>query len=353
MVTKDWGKATMMVLPFPGACSTPTITSIFAPSSSANQPRRAAQFRRRRGRNRSLNPTIVSLLNSSLEHQTPTAPKRNLILEDEGRPLLSDSFRHCRCKCGRRHLLLQTMAATALLPVPSSTASSEPASSTMVMLDKVHPPRPDWYEEFYASAMSNSMKSYEAEIAGCKSQLFSKLRGKAEEILEIGIGTGPNLKYYAGDAGVEVFGVDPNTKMEKYARAAAEAAGLPQQNFKFIQAVGEALPFVDSSVDAVIGTLVLCSVADVNRTLKEVKRVLKAGGLYLFVEHVGAKDGTFLRYVQNILDPLQRVVADGCHLTRETGKLIAEAEFSQVDSRIMFVSNASLVNPHVYGIAYK
>lgn len=63
------------------------------------------------------------------------------------------------------------------------------------------------------------------------------MRGKAEKILEIGIGTGPNLKYYADDPGIDVFGVDPNRKMEKYARAAAETAGLPPSNFRFMQAV--------------------------------------------------------------------------------------------------------------------
>lgn len=75
------------------------------------------------------------------------------------------------------------------------------------------------------------------KIAGYKSQLFSNLKGKVQKVLEIGIGTGPNLKYYAGDADVQVFGVDPNGKMEKYARAAAVAAGLPLANFEFIQAV--------------------------------------------------------------------------------------------------------------------
>ncbi|KAI3970913.1 hypothetical protein MKX01_024560 [Papaver californicum] len=65
--------------------------------------------------------------------------------------------------------------------------------------------------------------------------------------------------------------------MEKYAVAAALAAGLPPTNFYYTPAVGEALPAYDASMDAVIGTLVLCSVKDVKTTLKEVKRVLKPG----------------------------------------------------------------------------
>lgn len=78
---------------------------------------------------------------------------------------------------------------------------------------------------------------FSGKIAGYKSELFDKLRGKAKKVLEIGIGTGPNLKYYAGDIDVQVVGVDPNKKMEKYAQAAAMAAGLPLANFKFMKAV--------------------------------------------------------------------------------------------------------------------
>lgn len=75
------------------------------------------------------------------------------------------------------------------------------------------------------------------KIAGYKSKLFGNLSGKAKNVLELGIGTGPNLRYYSNNTGVHVFGMDPNRKMEKYARAAAVAAGLPPSNFEFIQAV--------------------------------------------------------------------------------------------------------------------
>ncbi|WCJ21299.1 S-adenosyl-L-methionine-dependent methyltransferases superfamily protein [Euphorbia peplus] len=251
------------------------------------------------------------------------------------------------CPCGRRHFL-EAAAATLLSPSPAN------ASDYKAILNRLHPPKPDWYEEFYASVLdSGSMESYEAEISAYKSELFTKLRRrKAKKVLEIGIGTGPNLKYYAGrDADVEVFGVDPNPKMEKYALEAAKSAGLLPANFNFIQAVGEAIPLDDASVDAVIGTLVLCSVTDVDQTLQEVKRVLRPGGVYVFVEHVAAKDGTLLRFVQNVVDPLQQIVADGCHLTRETGNKIFESGFSTVDLNTALLSNAAFINPQVYGIA--
>ncbi|KAL3823954.1 hypothetical protein ACJIZ3_019983 [Penstemon smallii] len=265
--------------------------------------------------------------------------------------LLEISNKYCPC-CARRHLLGAVLG-TGLFPIFPSLASDNNSSSQdpMSVLNRIHPPRPDWYEELYASAMDKTMKSYEAEIAGYKSRIFASLRGKANKILEIGIGTGPNFKYYADYPGANVLGVDPNRKMEKYALAAAEAAGLQPSNFKFVQAVAEALPLNDASVDAVVGTLVLCSVKDVDQTLQEVKRVLKPGGIYIFVEHVAAKDGTLLRFVQGILDPVQQTVADGCHLARNTADNIANAGFSGIDVNQAVLSSASLINPHVYGIA--
>ncbi|RDY00656.1 Methyltransferase-like protein 7A, partial [Mucuna pruriens] len=253
------------------------------------------------------------------------------------------------CFCGRRHFIETATLGTTLFPIQPSRATDPHYTA---LLNKFHPPRPDWYEEFYASVMNSANKSYEAEVARYKSQIFSNLKGKGLRILEIGIGTGPNLSYYASGSDVEVIGIDPNPKMEKYARSSAALAGLPPSNFEFIQAVGEAIPLSDASVDAVVGTLVLCSVKDVDMTLKEVRRVLRPGGLYVFIEHVAAKDGTFLKFIQGVLDPLQQTLADGCHLSRETGDNISSAEFSSVELNMAFLSSATFINPHAYGIAY-
>ncbi|XP_042479038.1 methyltransferase-like protein 7A [Macadamia integrifolia] len=221
------------------------------------------------------------------------------------------------------------------------------------MLKRFHPPRPEWFEKLSALFLAKCMKAYEEEVAGYKAELFSRLRGRVNKVLELGIGTGPNLKYYAGDGDVHVYGVDPNQKMEKYAQEAAVAAGLPPTNFNFIQMVGEALPISDASMDVVVGTLVLCSVQDVNLALQEVKRVLKPGGLYIFMEHVAAQDRTALKFLQNILDPLQQIVFDGCHLTRQTRKHISEAGFSDVNIKMASVPTFFLIRPHIYGIARK
>lgn len=72
-----------------------------------------------------------------------------------------------------------------------------------------------------------------------------------------------------------------------------------------------------------------------------------------FCSCCGVAEGTVLRFVQSVLDPLQQTVADGCHLTRETGSQISEAGFLGVELNSGFLSNALFINPHVYGVAHK
>ncbi|KAH8496650.1 hypothetical protein H0E87_019409 [Populus deltoides] len=119
--------------------------------------------------------------------------------------------------CQQQILLMQEKAfleaaSTALFPMSPSIAS-----------DKL---QPDYKEEFYGTVLNSVTGAYEAERKG---QEF--------------IGTGPNLKYHASDAGIQVFGVDPITKMENMrAQESAVAAGLPLSNFESIQAVCMFLP---------------------------------------------------------------------------------------------------------------
>ncbi|CAH8364330.1 unnamed protein product [Eruca vesicaria subsp. sativa] len=251
------------------------------------------------------------------------------------------------CSCGRKHFLEAASPTMHLLPIHSPNASrSKEVSGTF------QHQRPDWYKELFAWFLSTGMRAYEAEIAGYKRKLFENLTAKAEKVLEIGVGTGPNLKYYASNENVCVFGMDPNQKMEKYACESAREAGLKPENFRLL---GEAIPLDNDSVDAVIATLVLCSVSDVTQTLNEIKRVLKPGGIFLFIEHVAAEDGSFFRHVQNLLDPLEQVVADGCHLTRNTGLYISAAGFgggAEINTASIH-SFPWIIRPHVYGVAYK
>ena len=163
---------------------------------------------------------------------------------------------------------------------------------------------------------------YERLVAERKRGLFAGLQGN---VLEIGPGTGPNLAYYP--PGIRWLGVEPNPFMYPYLRQAAERAGL-QADLR--PGTAERLPTEDSSMDVVVSTLVLCSVSDPGAVLREIRRVLKPGGRFLFIEHVAAPPGTRLRRVQKAIRPVWTFLTDGCHPDRETGASIEQASFGRV-----------------------
>mmetsp|Transcript_13950 Transcript_13950/g.19186 ORF Transcript_13950/g.19186 Transcript_13950/m.19186 type:complete len:309 (-) Transcript_13950:109-1035(-) len=216
----------------------------------------------------------------------------------------------------------------------------------------------DWYKQIEAAAMETGMQRYESEIEERKAVLFSQLPENTKEVLELGLGTGPNLKFYKPET--HVIGVEPNEYMDAYAKSKAEQFGL---ELEIKRGCGEALPLDDNSVDAVITSLVLCTVDSPSKVMREIVRVLRPGGKYLFIEHVGADpvSNPALRFQQTLFDPLQQFVAGGCHLTRDTGKLIrsfttrlpVEATFQRVDIESFMVPEISLIAPHISGVATK
>lgn len=148
-----------------------------------------------------------------------------------------------------------------------------------------------------------------------------------------------------------VTGLDPNPYMFDYARDAAAAAGLPADRLTLAEGVVERMPFENDAFDFVVCTLTLCSVKAPETALAEVQRVLKPGGKLLFIEHVRAFRPGLVRVSQTVLDPLQQLLADNCHLTRDTGRLIEEAGFASVEVSRFEVEVASLIAPHVSGVA--
>src|SRR5205823_476161 len=132
--------------------------------------------------------------------------------------------------------------------------------------------------------------------------------------------------YYGKD--VRWTGVEPNVYMHRYLRQQAVRLGIDAN-----RRVGtaERVEVPSESIDAVVGTLVLCSVDDVAATLREVQRVLRPGGRFVFIEHVAAPRGTALRRVQAVVRPMWQCCADGCHLDRETWVALEEAGFARLD----------------------
>eukprot|EP00850_Spirogloea_muscicola_P010478 SM000062S19864 [mRNA] locus=s62:136974:138314:+ [translate_table: standard] len=179
-------------------------------------------------------------------------------------------------------------------------------------------------------------------------------RSRPLDVVELGAGAGPNLRYYAGRPGVgRIVAVDPNAAMEKYLRSVADGLHLPPAHLDFVTGAGEALPLADASADCVVATLVLCSVTSVAATLEEVLRVLRPGGVMYFIEHVAAPEQTALRRWQDLLDPLQQLLADGCHLTRSPVAHILAAGFQSVSAQATVLDGLGLISPHIIGTARK
>ena len=199
-------------------------------------------------------------------------------------------------------------------------------------------------KRFAARFIGGRNDGYESVVASYKRRLFSDLHG---DVLEIGPGGGANLAYYPRH--IRWVGVEPNPFMHKYLRAEAGKLGLQPE---LRSGVAERLDVPDDSIDAVVGTLVLCSVSDQQAALREMLRVLKPGGRYLFVEHVAAARGTRLRRLQNWIRPVWQFVGDGCQPNRDTGAVIERAGFSSVRYESFSVAIA-IAGPHIAGLAVK
>ncbi|MGH9731669.1 MAG: class I SAM-dependent methyltransferase [Candidatus Acidiferrales bacterium] len=186
--------------------------------------------------------------------------------------------------------------------------------------------------------------SYEREIAARKRRLLGGLKGT---VIEIGPGTGANLRYYANT--VRWIGIEPNLYMRGYLKREAERTGVTAE---LRDGNAEAMECMDDSADAVVSTLVLCTVPDLRAALAEISRVLKPGGRFVFIEHVAAPPGTRLRKWQHRLRPWFHFFADGCNPDRETWRAIESAGFAEV--RIEhFDGPVPIVRPHIAGVAIK
>lgn len=134
-------------------------------------------------------------------------------------------------------------------------------------------------------------------------------------VLEVGAGGGENLRYYGlGDRVHRLTLTEPDPYMRQRAESKVRATGLPAE---LVPAAAEELPFPSGSFDTVVATLVFCSVEDQSAALAEVRRVLKPGGAFLFMEHVRSEHPAWARF-QDIATPVNRVLGAGCHLNRDT-----------------------------------
>jgi len=160
------------------------------------------------------------------------------------------------------------------------------------------------------------------ERAGLGEHRRALLAGAAGDVLEIGGGTGANLQYY-GDTVRSLTIVEPEKPMLRRLEQHIEQSG---RRAKALRAPAEDLPFNDASFDVVVSTLVLCTVDDVPRALRELRRVLRPGGKLLFIEHVRSDDEKLARTQDRML-PINVRIGHGCHPNRRTLDSIRDAGF--------------------------
>ncbi len=204
--------------------------------------------------------------------------------------------------------------------------------------------RAGWRRRVFAWAMSKGSAKHERAVAERKRALLGELAGT---VVEIGPGAGANLGYYA--PGIRWIGIEPNPFMQPYLQREAEKHGL---RVEFRSGIAERLDLPDSAADAVVSTLVLCSVENPSAALREAQRVLKPGGRFIFIEHVAAPRGTWLRHVQGWIRPLAKFFADGCTPDRETWAEIQTAGFTEVKLEHFRVP-LWFASPHIAGWASK
>ena len=224
------------------------------------------------------------------------------------------------------------------------------------------------YQRYFAALMRLADGAQERHYGERKERLFDSI-APGDRVVEIGPGTGVNLAHLP--PGVRYVGVEPNPHMHAPLRRKADALDLA--SVELHEARAEALPLPDEHADAVLSTLVLCSVDRPQQALAEVHRVLRPerqrgaarsspregsapggrpGGRFYFIEHVAASEESTRRRVQRFIKPAWRPLADGCRPDQCTGALIERAGFAEVQiDRFPSGSVLNPIRPHVAGVA--
>lgn len=173
-------------------------------------------------------------------------------------------------------------------------------------------------DRWFAAAWDRHARNESGAIKQLRREAVGELHGR---VLEIGVGIGSNWPYLG--ASIDYTGIESNAAMLGRARKHAQGQG---RALDLQQADVQQMPFADESFDIVFATLTFCSVANPAAGLAEIRRVLKPGGEFRFLEHVRSESPAIAR-MQSLLRPLTRTFAGGCNWDRDTLAAIRAAGF--------------------------
>jgi ubiquinone/menaquinone biosynthesis C-methylase UbiE len=139
--------------------------------------------------------------------------------------------------------------------------------------------------------------------------------------LEIGFGSGLNLPYYNGIT--KLYALEPSMELIEIAKTRVKQTSFP---IEYLRASAENIPLGDKTIDTVLSTWTFCTIPRPEIALGEIKRVLKPGGTFIFIEH-GRSPRHAVEVFQNVLTPLSKRFAGGCHLNRDISTLLTESGF--------------------------
>jgi len=166
-------------------------------------------------------------------------------------------------------------------------------------------------------------------------------------VVEVGPGVGANLRYLS--PGTRLVAIEPNPYMHA---ALQRAAARHEVDVEIRSVLGERIDLPDDSAEVVISSLVLCTVSNPAGVVSEIHRILRPGGIYCFVEHVAAPDGTPTRWVQHGLRRPWAWVFEGCSCERDLATVIRSAGFSDVEITPYRIHSPFLpFNTHIRGRA--